>query len=52
MDFDVGVAMAKGSEHFDVTRALELSFERDRLATMVILGRVIDVDLSSLKYNR
>ena len=43
--------MTNGSEHSDVT-ALKLSFERDGLATMVVLRRVSDVDLSSLKYNR
>lgn len=52
MDFDVGVAMAKGDKHSDVTRALELCLERDGLTTVVILGRVSNVDLSSLKDNR
>lgn len=51
MDFDEGVAMTKGSEHSDVT-ALKLGFERNGLAAMVVLGRVSNVDLSSLKDNR
>ena len=49
VDFDVFVAMAKGDEDFDVTWALELRLERDGLATMIILGGVSYVDLSSLK---
>ena len=49
MDFDVFVAMAKGDEDFDVTWALELRLERDGLATMIVLGGVRYVDLSSLK---
>ena len=52
VDFDVSVAVAKRSKHFNVTWALKLSFERDGLATMVVLGRVGNVDLSSLKHNR
>ena len=49
VDFDVFVAMAKGDEDFDVTWALELRLERDGLATMIVLGGVSYVDLSSLK---
>ena len=51
VDFDISVAMTKGSEHFNVTWALKLSFERDGLAAMVVLGSVGNVDLSSLKHN-
>ena len=49
VDFDVFVAMAKGDEDFDVTWALELRLERDGLATMIVLGGVCYIDLSSLK---
>ena len=49
VDFDVFVAMAKGDEDFDVTWALELRLERGGLATMIVLGGVRYVDLSSLK---
>ncbi len=51
VDFDVGVAMAKSDKHSDVARALELCFERDGLTTVVILGCVSNVGLSSLKDN-
>lgn len=51
MDFDVGVAMAKGDKHSDVTRTLELSFKSDGLTAVVISGSVSDVHLSSLKDN-
>ena len=43
------VAMAKGNKDFDVTRTLELGFERDGLATMIVLGGVSYIDLSSLE---
>ena len=43
------VAMAEGNKDFDVTRALELGFERDGLATMIVLGGVSYIDLSSLE---
>ena len=43
------VAMAKSNKDSDVTRALELGYERDRLATMIVLGGVSYINLSSLE---
>ena len=43
------VAMTKSNKDFDVIRALELGFERDGLATMIVLGGVSYIDLSSLE---
>ena len=43
------VTMTKSNKDSDVTRALELGFERDRLATMIVLGGVSYINLSSLE---
>ena len=48
MDFDELTAVAKRHHYFHVFRALELCFERYEHATMVVLGFVSNVGLSSL----
>ena len=49
MNLDVLATVAKRHYHLNFARALELSFERHGLATMVVLGCITDVDLSCLK---
>ena len=52
VDFDMFASMAQRCKHLYISRTLELSFERNGLAAMVVLGCVGNIDLSSLKYIR
>ena len=49
MDFNIFVSVTERREHLYISRTLELSFERNGLATMVVLGSVGNIYLPSLK---
>ena len=52
VDFDMFASMAQRCKHLYISRTLELSFERNGLAAVVVLGCVGNIDLPSLKYIR
>ena len=49
MDFNIFVSVTERREHLYISRTLELSFERNGLAAMVVLGSVGNIYLPSLK---
>ena len=49
MDFNIFVSVTEGREHLCISRTLELSFERNGLAAIVVLGSVGNIYLPSLK---
>ena len=49
MDFNKSVSVTERREHLYISRTPELSFERNGLAAMVVLGSVGNIYLPSLK---
>ena len=49
MDFNIFVSVTERCEHLYISRTLELSFERNGLAAMVVLGSVGNIYLPNLK---
>ena len=49
MDFNIFVSVTERGEHLYISRTMESSFERNGLATMVVLGSVGNIYLPSLK---
>jgi len=49
VDFNISVSVTQRREHLYISRTLELSFKRNGLAAMVVLGSVGNIYLPSLK---